>query len=250
MKKIILFCLFGLLFACAPKAPVPPQMSQEAEQYWDKMQALGDENVDEPYRMQISLRIGEDGNTRRVTGLLWGQDNNMRLDIMAGVGVVLAKIHDFDDKFILYTPRENKAFEHIGANKPLLRVGAPLPFNLPQLAALLNGSYAQVFGPGANFIGEKKNLFEYELQDAPSGTIWLDENGLPMRWQNASWRLALTYNKDSLKPHSLRLENNDGKKAILNVKEREQPAEPFTAEQLDLKIPDSIEIQPLSEYQH
>ena len=49
------------------------------------------------------------------------------MDVMAGIGAVVAKIWESGDEFLVYSPTENRAFFHQGSNKPLLRVGVPVP---------------------------------------------------------------------------------------------------------------------------
>ena len=138
MKKIL--CLIVLMFmasACARQpSTVPPADSADR---WQAFVARSGAVKEAPYLLNASLRFGTEGDTRRVTALLWGNDSrSLRMDVMAGIGAVVAKIWESGDEFLVYSPTENRAFFHQGSNKPLLRVGVPVPFALDELAALLS----------------------------------------------------------------------------------------------------------------
>lgn len=241
-----------VLSACAKKAVPPEEMADdELKRAWTRMEEASSAAPDDPYRMQLSLRFGEAGDTRRVTAILWGNDaKNLRLDVMAGVGVTVAKIWDHGDDFLLYAPRENKAYFHKGVNKPLLRIGTPLPLDLPRLTALLNGHFANVFG--ANYAEAKlvDGKPTYALDGPVSGDLALNENGLPEEWRQGGdgWDVTLTYGDDNM-PRGLKFASESGKRAILLVKERETPKEAFSADQLELSVPEDASVQPLSKYQ-
>ena len=136
MKKIL--CLIVLMFmasACARQpSTVPPADSADR---WQAFVARSGAVKEAPYLLNASLRFGTEGDTRRVTALLWGNDSrSLRMDVMAGIGAVVAKIWESGDEFLVYSPTENRAFFHQGSNNPLLRVGVPVPFALDELAAL------------------------------------------------------------------------------------------------------------------
>ena len=208
-----------------------------------------------PYRMQMSLRFGTEGDTRRVTAIFWGNSaRELRLDVMAGVGVTVAKILEDGQHFLVYSPRENKAYFHQGANKPLLRVGVPIPFNLEHLADLLNGRYAQTFGSeyGKAFLANNGTAC-YDLQGQLGGRLALDAQGLPVSWQEQpegqGWRMDIVYGDEAIPlPHRLNLVHSNGKRAVVLVKEREKPAALFTRDQLALPIPTTAPLLPLSQY--
>lgn len=238
-----------LLCACARQGAITPMPeSGQAEKRWEMLAEKCQDS--RPYRAQFSMRFGEEGDTRRVTGILWGNDDqNLRMDIMAGVGVVIAKISDNGDHFLLYSPRENKAYFHDGANKPLLKIGVPLPFDIGSLAALLNGQYKAVFGSEykSASAGSGENI-DYALEDSPGGTLILAPDGLPVAWNqdNGGWKMDMAFEGDL--PRSLKLAGKNGKKAIVVIKEREFPATPFTESQMNLDLPPSVRKLPLSKY--
>lgn len=252
MKKIILLCLFCLCCACARPVTQAPQSDAAPEAIWHKMEAVGAES-DGPYRIQLSMRFGDEGDTRRVTGLLWGNDDNaFRLDVMAGVGATIAMISEAGPDFKVYMPRENRAYFHEGSNRPLLKIGVPVPFNLAQLTAILNGRFDQVFTqePETGTMLANGGA-SFKLAGPFAGTLEIDAQGLPYKWQQASggWTLDLAYDAETvLLPKSLKLVNLNGRRAIILVKEREKPAQPYNESQLQMTIPDGTPLLPLSQF--
>lgn len=259
MKKLVLFACFLLLCACA-KQPSPLDSDPEAQarlaSRWQKFMAASEAAPRAPYRLQLSLRFGAEGDTRRVTALFWGNsDRQLRLDVMAGVGAVIAKILEDGQHFLVYSPSENKGYFYQGAARPLLRVGVPVPFDLGHLAALLNGRYATVFGDGHSAAAElPEGLARYELSGKPGGSVTLNAEGLPVTWREApqggkGWNMEIAYDDAAPPlPRRLTLTHTDGKRAILLVKEREKPARTFTAGQMSLTLPEDAPLLPLSEY--
>lgn len=250
MKRLLLLGLCLLCFACAkrPQAPMAPDMQHEL---WQDMQALS--GIQGPYRDQLSMRFGKEGETRRVTAIIWGNnDKELRLDVMAGVGSVIAKIRQDGDHFLIYTPREDKAYFHEGASRPLLRAGVPVPFDLGQLAALLNGHYEQLFGAKyESAAAGSKGGIDYAIGGKLAGTLTLGEKGLPLAWRQkkGGWTLNLGYDETSpLLPRSLKLTNDKGQRAIILVKERENPDRAFDREQMELVLPESATLLPLSKF--
>lgn len=259
MKKILLLCAAVLLCACAKQPPVErgPETQTQLDSRWLKFTALSAAAPAGPYRLQLSMRFGAKGDTRRVTALFWGNsDRQLRLDVMAGVGAVVAKILEDGQHFLVYSPRENKGYFYQGASQPLLQVGVPVPFDLGHLADLLNGRYAAVFGGSfAAASSLKDGLARYELAGKPGGSLDLNSQGLPVFWRESpgrGWSMEIAYDDDGHPPlpRRLTLIHSNGKRAILLVKEREKPAGAFTAEQMSLTLPESAPLLPLAQYKN
>ena len=257
MKKLALLCMALLLCACARQAPGPGAPGGEGgEALAGRWQAYARQGAgtEAPYRLQLSLRFGEEGNTRRVTALLWGNGGReLRLDVMAGVGTVVAKILEDGEHFLVYAPLENKAYFHQGAASPLLKVGVPVPFGLARLTALLTGHYAGAFGDAyseATLLSD--GMAQYALTGKPGGLLTLDAAGLPVAWREGKadgWRMEIVYDEAAPPlPRRLTLTHARGQRAILLVKEREMPGAPFTGEQMRLTLPEGAPLLPLSQY--
>lgn len=249
MKKLVILIFALALLACAKKAPIVAPAPDAPAARWEQMLADSAKSGKEAFRTQLSLRFGDEGDTRRVTGILWGNnDRKLRLDVMAGVGVIVAKILEDGPHFLVYAIQTNKAYFHQGANKPLFKVGVPVPFDLPQLAELLKGNYAAIFGKTFDKAAQLDNgNIEYQL--AANATLQLDSNGRPVVWNEggSGWRMKIGYGDGAL-PSKLNLDRPGGKRAIILVKEREDNLPPFDASQMNLVIPDGVPMLPLSQY--
>lgn len=257
MKNLVLLCMALLLCACARQAPGPGtpvgEGGEALAQRWQAYTRAGTEG-EAPYRLQLSLRFGEEGNTRRVTALLWGNGGReLRLDVMAGVGTVVAKILEDGEHFLVYAPLENKAYFHQGATSPLLKVGVPVPFGLARLTALLTGHYAGAFGEAYSEASPlADDMAQYALTGKPGGLLTLDAQGLPVAWREGKaegWRMEIVYDEATPPlPRRLSLTHAKGQRAILLVKEREMPDAPFTGDQMGLTLPEGAPLLPLSQY--
>lgn len=246
MKKFLVLMLALLVCACAKKTPQPQIPVGGAEAIWESMLAHSRAASDAPFRDQISLRFGKDGDTRRVTATLWGNGGKIiRLDVFAGVGSLAARILENDDRFLLVSSRENKVYQHTGPDRPLLVIGSGLPWTLADTAALLNGKFTTVFGGDAVFQQTTSSgAFAYKLRSG--AVLELDNSGLPIAWsQSDGWNLKIIYGDDSL-PKSLRFHGPHGHIAILLVKSREYPETPFTPANMALEIPAGMPVLPLT----
>lgn len=233
MKKVILIFLCALLCACARPTP-SPLAPTDADALWQKMASF---KSPETYKEQFSLRFGSEGDTRRVTGLLWGDSQRVRLDVMAGVGAPIAKIMAQGDNFLLYLPQKQTAYTHTGSASPWFKMGVPIPLDLKKLAWLMNGDFGAVFQPSGAARASNGD-FIYPVDGPLSGELTVNTNGQPLSWKAASgrWTLQANYDGPERQPRSLRLTNLNGKKAIILIKERESDPQ-FTAVQLELSLP-------------
>lgn len=257
MKKLAFLCMALFLCACTRQASLPgPPQDEDAQALVQRWRAVMNAGTwqEMPYHLQLSLRFGAEGNTRRVTALLWGNGSReLRLDVMAGVGTVVAKILEKDQHFLVYAPLENKAYFHQGAASPLLKVGVPMPFGLARLTALLTGHYAAAFESTYSEAALLPDgMAQYSLERTPGGRLVLDTAGLPVAWHEArtdGWRMEIIYDDATPPlPRRLNLTHTNGKHAILLVKERKTPAVPFTQEQMRLTLPEDAPLLPLSQY--
>lgn len=251
MKKLLYAILFCLC-ACARQASPPaPDLAQD--QRLERYAALcARQDAEKPYRIQASLRYGKEGDTRRVILLLWGNGPlPLRLDVMAGVGVTVAKIQDSEDSFLLHAIQEGKAYAHQGLEKPLFKAGVPVPVQLQDLANLLNGRFGPVFGthPDGNPRQGAQGLAGFSMTEGTlPGLLYLDAAGLPVLWKQEGgdgWEIRFRYDEThpSL-PHRVDIRRPGGTSAVLLVKERNFPASLFTAEQLQLMLPSDTPVLP------
>lgn len=270
-----------LLGACAPSQPPTPgvtRQSLDADRIWEAYAARHGESG--PFRINASLRYGPTNDTRRVTVLIWGNGESkpdaaqadetvLRLDVMAGVGALAARVRETPSRLTAHAPGENKAWQHEGGDRSLLHFGVPVPFSLNEFAALLQGRYTSVFG--TNQMGAyptRAGRYAFELDGTGlSGFLELTPKGLPLRWCQRGgaeidsggsaaqpapcgqgWAMDLAYAEGPQAdlPRRITVTHPDGQSAILLVKTRENVA-PFSAEQMDLKLPSGVVFQPLSQ---
>ena len=247
-----------LLTGCAKQIPVGTVAPvQEAAALWQRYQAVcAAEDMPRPYRVQMSLRYGTEGDTRRVTALLWGNNSGqLRLDVHAGVGATVAKIQDDGENFLVYAPMENKAYFHAGGQKPLLDVGVPMPFGVGALADLINGRFGAVFGThsvGTAYLRPNGNVAYGIEEGRVAGTLELNALGLPVAWKEAQpqgWALHLGYEDGATLPYKLEITHGKTqKRAVVLIKERVFPASPFTQPQLRLTLPEETPLLPLRQF--
>ncbi len=266
--KLSLICFFLFLCACSKQPHVSEAdlgqdsipISAKAENIWQSYVKSGASKIN-PFRTQMSLRYGTEGDTRRVTALLWGNNTQeIRLDVNAGIGVNIAKIYENKNIFIVFVPREEVGYYHQGEQKPLFNTGVPVPFNLQQLTQLIEGKFSNVFGTENNGSmrytrddnsDQLANIFTLN-HNKFAGSLTLNHMGLPIFWQEVNprgWSLSLSYRDGGTTPYKLTMIHElDGKKAILLIKNREYSLMPFTSQQMILILPDETPMLPLTQY--
>ncbi len=246
-SALVALCLCLLALCACARAPVPVDPAQ-ADRLWQGY-VRASEPAATPFRDDMSLRFGREGNTRRVTALLWGNaDTTLRLDVRAGVGATLGMVRQEGEHFLLYLPMEHRALFHEGPTSPLLRMGVPLPLDLFRLEALLHGRYNQVFGTVYRAATADRAGTAFELGQGIGGTLVLSGEARPLLWKNEHWTMSLGLDEQGL-VRRLELVNTRGEKAIVLVKKRETPAAPFSPEQMSLPLPEGTEVRALEELQ-
>ena len=257
-SRLVVLCLLTILTACAGKGtdqlppPESPAAAERSEHLWQALVRQSDRHPPSPYRLGLSLRFGTEGDTRRVTALFWGNDDShLRLDVMAGVGAVIANIVEADTRFLIYSPRENVAYFHEGRTKPLIKVGVPVPLALADLSALLNGRFLRAFGEGHTPVAAASpDTAAFALEKRFGGVLTLNDRGLPVRGTDngdKGWIMEIRSDEQNL-PRRLDLTHTNGQKAIVLVKQRDTVQRPFTEEQLGLALPEDTPLLPLSRY--
>ncbi len=284
----LLFALFALftLFtgACShspelPDVPTIPDSQNKPAIAWrnfayNSQQAAENKS---PYRINATLRYETPSESQRVSGYLWGNGEvankpgrsgfyPIRLDLIAGVGSVVAKVKEDSTRFLVFDPSANTAYNYEGKNRTLSSFGVPVPFDLASLVLVLQGRYADFFLPqrsaaeqaappparparqnGQNGQAGQEGQagYVYTLQDHDlPGELQLDENGQPLRWSHTpgpngadqSWVMEITPGKGP-GPLRLRLTHPKGYEAVITVKELARPEAMFLPPQLELELP-------------
>ena len=250
--RLMLSALLALtLQACATRGV--EQGTPASDATWRAYQAYASARGSDhdPYRLGGSLRFGTPGDTRRVTLLLWSNGYlPIRLDVMAGVGAIAARIRETQDSFTAYSPNENKAIVHEGPQRIQLNFGKPVPFALRDFSALMRGRFHEVFGAaeGLNPQALPNGDIAYTLSGGLlAGTLELRPDGLPVRWSEADgWTMDIGYEDGNPPlPYKFKLVHPGGYTAILLVKDRQKPDARFADGQLALDIPAGTAIEPI-----
>lgn len=257
LRFLALALLAVTLQACAPRVGdrVRTAPAESADDAWRAYQSYASarESDHDPYRLNASLRYGTPGDTRRVVILLWSNGQlPIRLDVMAGVGALVARIEETRDSFTAYAPNENKALVHRGARRVRLNFGKPVPFALRDFSSLMRGRFHEVFGAAE---GRSPRLLPngdiaYALEGGLlGGTLELRPDGLPARWSEAGgWSMDIAYDDGNPPlPYKFKLLHPDGYTAVLLVKERQTPEGRFTEEQLALELPQGTVVESIKE---
>lgn len=269
--KHIWFILFLFIFlgGCAKYTLQEDPYSNQARDSWDKYISHTQNAKISPFRISMSLHLNSENNNYRVNAVLWGNSTyDLRLDVMTSMGGTLAKIAQTKEDFLAYEPSKNLAYFHYGKRKPLLNLKIPIPFGLPELAALLNGQYGDIFGMEYIAKNNLNNLTSYTLTKKDiGGTLQLNANGLPIIWKSAdqAWTMTIKYaktinsQKDDdqatnnlhaqanliLMPKKIEISGPNAQKTVLFIKKNQQVAKAFAENNLKLMLPENVILKPL-----
>lgn len=257
-RLALLLCCLALLNACASRSvPVPDRspalLSEQAAKAWHAYLAASEAENASPFQLSVSLRYGKQDDTRRVTAIIWGNGGlPVRLDVMAGLGPLVARLREDADSFVAYAPREKKALVHRGPGRALLHFGVPLPFGLADFVALAQGRFVEVFGretTGEPSASAQGFVFNLPGQDgAQQALLTLRADGLPVHWRQpaSGWEAVLGYD-DATPPQPYRIDvrHPDGNHAVLLIKARRTPDRAYTDRQLELDLPQDTVVEPL-----
>jgi len=275
-----MLALLLVLTACAtrhgetlpPPPPLPePQPDDKGVQIWQRfmIRAKSAEGTTGPFWINANLRYTDSaGKNSRVSSLLWGNGQAdspwpLRLDLLAGIGTVVAKVHEDALTFTAFSPDENTAWVHEGGTRTLASFGVPVPLSLSDLTLLLTGRSGLLFIPPSAEIGQaawvppKHTLTEngarYIVPDARlPGVIELSESGTPIAWKerkpDGSDGWSIEFKPDDvnpLLPIRLRIAHPQGYSALIVVREIARVSPPYSAAQMDLVLPPQTRRKPL-----
>jgi hypothetical protein len=266
-SKICRFCILlvmlYLISACAGRGFTPdaPASEDDAQTRWAAFSAycLNRAEQAKPFRINLSLNAVEKENvqTRRVTAILWSNGQNVtRLDVSAGVGVLLARIREGNAGLLIHAVEDNRVWFHNEPTRITLNFEIPIPFSLSEISAVLQGRFMDVLLQADmpdKFIQEPGGVICYATGSFP-GQLCLGAQGLPRIWKlypdsrNDAWTLRIEYDGSNPPlPERLRLAKPDGATAEILIKNRTVLDTPFTEAQLGLRLPPGVKPEPLRE---
>lgn len=252
--------------------PVPDEKKLTAEEekaglIWHSfsVKASNAEGLSGPFRIAANLRYSDEtGENTRVSALLWGNGKQnspypLRLDLVAGIGTVVAKIQEDADKFTAYSPDEKTAYTHAGDNSSLTSFGVPIPLTLGDLTLLLTGRCGRLFlpvGPRSvdvpPFMNLSDNGASFTLAGARlPGILELSSSGAPLKWRELKedgWVIGMEPSKKNpLQPEKLRISHPLGYSALITVKEVSRVSPPYNSAQLHLALPPGTKVKAMEQ---
>lgn len=264
-----IFLVLPLLLFCFACVPSPALMGDEkALQTWERYtaRAKAAEKNTGPFRVSGTLRYtGYDGQSTRVSSLLWGNGDldspyPLRLDLIAGVGNVVAKIREDQESFLAYDPNKNTAYAHGRGLNTLVSFGVPIPLTLSDLTLLLTGRSGALLLPYAENgmppmpeeYTRTENGFSYAVQVANlPGKLEIGDAGAPVSWsefREGGWAIGFEpRDENPLLIRRLLISHPDGYSAIIVVREFERLPGAFSADHLALPLPKGTEIRTLED---
>ncbi|MDR2726731.1 MAG: hypothetical protein LBC10_01910 [Deltaproteobacteria bacterium] len=254
VRALCCFAALLVLGGCAPQhIALTPASPDTAASTWT---AFADYCADQagqtgPYLLQCGLRYtGTEDDGNRAKAVFWGNsDRLIRLDIMAGIGMLVGRVLQNETDLVIHSPRENKAWTYHGRGKALLSFGVPIPLTLQDVVAVMQGRYLDVFGPagGVDPYEAEQGAVSFRLEGGRlPGTVTLDPDGLLTRWQEApgAWSMRIEYDRGlPCLPREIAIDHPGGGRAVLTVTSRQRPAAPFSEEQLRLELPPGTAIE-------
>ncbi len=201
-----------------------------------------------PYRLQARLIYTHTGKKYRSKVLIWGNGFfPLRLDILAGIGTVVAQIQEDYTTTIVYTPSEKEAIIYNSDNYFSFGMDS-VPFRLYEILALVWGQYDRVFGnvKGKPLYVTPNGDIVYALSGGCiGGELTLSSEGLPIKWMDSTlgWSFELSYIKTEDLPDSLSLIGDRGSKLVFTIQSRDKVKDAFTKQSLELHLPQGTILQ-------
>ena len=274
LRRFSLLVLFLFCSACSwhqgGSKPGPdsgqPESGDKATQLWQRYtaRAAAAEGMTGPFRVAANLRYtAASGENTRVSSLLWGNGKAdspypLRLDLLAGIGSVVAKIREDSTSFVAFAPDDKTAYTHARDDRTLVSFGVPIPLALDDLTLLLTGHGDKLFLPAGtrtdSGVPPEHSLTaegaSYLINNAPlPGVLELSDTGAPTAWREQradGWRIEIEpEDENPLLPRKLRISHPKGYSALILVKEVSRVSPPYTTTQMDLPLPPGTAVKPL-----
>ena len=218
-----------------------------------------------PFRVSANLRYTSKEQSTRVSSFLWGNGSlespyPLRLDLIAGVGNIVAKIREDNEQFMAYTPDQNLVLYHPKDSRTLVSFGVPIPLTLSDLVLLITGRAGALVLPPKTTTATPaptdtvptENGFLYPVANSRlGGFIEINKIGNLVSWrqhQTSGWIITFDASDDNpLQPKRLKVNHPNGYQAIIVIKDIERMPAPYPKEQLDLAMPEGVEFRQLEE---
>lgn len=222
-----------------------------------------------PFRVSATMRYTTSKETTRVAAFLWGNGDArapypIRLDLLASVGNVVAKIREDSEMFMAFNPGNETAYFHPQGRSTLEAFGVPIPLSLDDLTLLLTGRSGMLFLPPDTNVSspmpkdfthtDKGTAFAISAARLP-GILEVSPLGVPLVWRESKdtgWVITFDPSeKNPLQPRRLLIAHTGSPDAVYDavivIKEITHLPTPYTKAQLDLQLPKHIMLHPLGD---
>ena len=237
---LILFLLLALLPSCAPQpAPVTPDISS----YWTTF--VRHQNAIDPlndFSIRTSINYRSTTSKHRVIMRLFGSlDYPIRMDLEAGIGRTISMWREDADIWQAYFPEEKRMYTAGEAKNGVRSLGFPSPFDLRELALVLQGKLAPLLPehPAREELQETGSKIFFAR---PDRIAWLlvDPQGRPLELQGAEgWRVDFDYRDASPYSQKISMVMDETTSAVIRIKSIGPGT--FTTD-LAMELPEDTEI--------
>ncbi len=237
---IALMLLFLTLTSCAPKSVVSiPKPSSCWAAFLDHQKSLA---LLTHFSIRTSINYTSGKHTHRVIMRLFGSlEYPVRMNLEAGMGQTLSTWYEGTDLWQAYFPREQRLYTAKNARKGIEALGFPSPFELKELALILQGSIASLLPeqPAREevFAGGSKIFFA-----RPCRVAWMlmDASGRVLELRGASdWHVVFDGSEASPYSRTIVMTMDETTRAVIRIKSV-KPAQ-FSSE-LFLEYPQDTEV--------
>ena len=208
-----------LLSACAPKRPLPRPAGTDLWQKFQRHQA----SLTPLHSFSIRASINYTSTTQkhRVIMRLYGTlEYPIRMDLQAGIGRTISIWREDASRWQGYFPEENRIYLARDGKTGARCLGFPTPFDLRELALILQGDITSVLTP--DLIPERVDgqgrYFHFSPDSRISG-ILLDENGRTRElYGKKGWRVGFDYEGSSAYSQKINIVMDNATQAVVRIK--------------------------------
>lgn len=252
LRYVILLELGLLIISCSSVQTKFPIASKDVHEIWYTYERYAEQQGKEntPYRIKGTLLYHIDKAIKRLSVIIWSNGKfPICLDGMAGMNTTVVRLHATEDKLIIYSTMDKEAKVFSNTDKVFLELEKPLPFGFYDFVSLIRGQFYNVFGKQVQGVSPLSmpngNIMYTLLGGKLSGTLELSQSGLPVKWENSTlgWSLTIAYDDQTKLPSKVVLFDNEKNKIVFIVKGRETFLQNFTNSQLQLILPEGVDVQ-------
>ncbi|WP_462324604.1 hypothetical protein [Desulfoplanes sp.] len=220
-----IFCLLFLavlslgLPSCAPKKPGAPM---KADPPWTNFIHLQNtlQTVDS-FSIRTSINYSSAKHKHRVIMRIFGKMGYpIRMDIQAGIGRTISIWREDEGLWQAYFPEEKRMYNAIDGQVGVRSLGFPSPFDLKELAHVLQGHILPVLPAGP--VREEIRGANARISFARSSRInslVVDRQGRARELRGAGgWRVVFDYRDASPYSHKISMDMENGEKAVIRIK--------------------------------